>query len=973
MASREEKFLSRHVGPRPEQQEQMLAALGLRSLDELLEKAVPGSILLDADAPSLLPQPVGEDAALAELRALAGKNRLRRPLLGQGYYGTRTPHVIVRNVIENPAWYTAYTPYQPEISQGRLEALLNFQTMVSDLTALPVANSSLLDEATAAAEAMLLARRAARGNKSARFLLDSDVFPATEAVMRARAEAVGIELVSADLSDPETLSRELAAGAFGVLVQYPAASGRIWDPAPAIAAAHEAGAQAVVAADLLALTLLRAPGELGADIAVGSTQRFGVPLGYGGPHAGYMSVRSGLERQIPGRLVGVSRDAEGRDALRLALQTREQHIRRDKATSNICTAQVLLAVVASMYAVYHGPEGLRGIARGVAERTVLLAELLRLGGCEPLHANFFDTLRVSVPGRADELVAVAADAGYLLLRVSDDEVGISLDETVTEAEVRELAELIVSLGEVDALSDTEQAPETYLAWADELNRESDFLTHPVFNSYRSETAMMRYLRRLSDMDFALDRGMIPLGSCTMKLNAAVEMNALTWPEFSGLHPLAPAEDAAGYRELTRQLESWLADVTGYDTVSLQPNAGSQGEYAGLLAIRAYHRERGDKQRDVCLVPASAHGTNAASAVLAGLRVVVVASDAQGNIDVDDLRAKLEKHGSELAAIMITYPSTHGVYEERVREVCELVHAAGGQVYVDGANLNALLEVARPGEFGGDVSHLNLHKTFCIPHGGGGPGVGPVAAKAHLAPYLPGHPAAADATHPLAGGGEVVHGGAPVAQAAYGSASVLPIPWMYVRMMGADGLRYATASAVLAANYVAHRLSERFEILYRGANSLVAHECIVDLREWSKRTHISVDDVAKRLIDYGFHAPTMSFPVAGTLMVEPTESEDLAELDRFCDAMLAIADEAEKVAAGEWPVDDNPLVNAPHTARCAVAGEWSHPYTREEAVYPAGEGAVRGKYWPPVRRVDNAYGDRNLACSCPSPEAFAESE
>ncbi|WP_141740575.1 aminomethyl-transferring glycine dehydrogenase [Dermabacter sp. HMSC06F07] len=976
-------FVRRHVGTASEDQKRMLEALGLDSLGALLEKAVPGTILLDEGLDSLLPEGASEAEALEELRALAKKNTVKRSLIGHGYYGTYTPSVIQRNILENPAWYTAYTPYQPEISQGRLEALLNYQTMIGDLTGLEIANSSMLDEATAAAEAMLLARRAARGNKSNVFLVDTDVLPSTRAVLGGRAEAVGIELKDVDFANDGAPSGEY----FGALVQYPGASGRVWDPRDVIAAVQANKAKAIVAADLLALTLLASPGELGADVAVGNSQRFGVPLGFGGPHAGYMAVSKGLERQIPGRLVGISLDAEGNPAYRLALQTREQHIRREKATSNICTAQVLLAVMASMYAVYHGPEGLKQIASEVAGRTAALAAWLTSNGFQLKHETFFDTLEVTVNGKAEDVAQAFDDRGILVAHPDADTVHVSLDETVTPSALSEIIEVFSEfspshVGDV-AFDDWAQPGET---WG-ELARTSSFLEAPVFNSFRSETAMMRYLRRLADKDYALDRGMIPLGSCTMKLNAATEMAAVTWPEFNAIHPSAPASDVQGYVELITQLETWLADVTGYDTVSLQPNAGSQGEYAGLLAIRAYHASRGESARTVCLVPSSAHGTNAASAVLAGLRVVVVASDANGNVDLDDLKQKIKDHADELACIMITYPSTHGVYESEVRTITQLVHDAGGQVYVDGANLNALLEVAKPGEFGGDVSHLNLHKTFCIPHGGGGPGVGPVAAKAHLAPFLPGHPDMQNAEHPVIGGADRAHGGAPVSQAPYGSPSILPIPWTYIRLMGAKGLRHATASAVLAANYMAKRLSEKFEILYRGENGLVAHECIVDLRPFTDRTGITVDDVAKRLIDYGFHAPTMSFPVAGTLMIEPTESEDLWEIERFILAMHRIADEAEKVVSGEWPKDDNPLVNAPHTAYSVAREDWDHPYSRDEAVYPGVNAAseagydpdfhmtkqmqYQAKYWPPVRRIDQAYGDRNLVCSCQPLDAYEQ--
>ena len=965
-----DSFVRRHVGADADAQTHMLTTLGLDSLQELLEKAVPGTILLDEDAAGALPAGVSEPAALAELRGLADRNTVRRSLIGLGYYGTHTPAVIQRNVLENPAWYTAYTPYQPEISQGRLEALLTFQTMICDLTGMDVSNASTLDEATSAAEALMLALRQAR-RKAPVFLVDADALPTTKDVLAGRAAGLGIELREVDFRVDGAPEGDY----FGALIQYPGASGRVWDPSDVIAKVKESGAVAIVSADLLALTMLKSPGSLGADVTVGTSQRFGIPLGFGGPHAGFVAVRKGLERQLPGRLVAVSKDADGDPAYRLALQTREQHIRREKATSSITTAQVLLAVMAAMYAVYHGADGLTRIGRQVADRTATLAAHLRATGFELVTESFFDTLEVRATGRADEIVAAFADAGMLVRAIDADVVHLSLDETVTEEDVRSIAAVFGAFAEKPGAG--LEHVEAGAGWGD-LVRDTPFLEHPVFGSFHSETEMMRYLRRLADRDFALDRGMIPLGSCTMKLNAATEMAGITWNEFNGPHPFAPKEDVDGFLALITQLEQWLIELTGYDTVSLQPNAGSQGEYAGLLAIRAYHTSRGEAERDVCLVPSSAHGTNAASAVNAGLRVVVVASDEHGNIDLDDLKQKIKDHGDELAAIMITYPSTHGVYEEEVRTVCQLVHDAGGQVYVDGANLNALLEVARPGEFGGDVSHLNLHKTFCIPHGGGGPGVGPVAAKAHLAPFLPGHPLIQQPEHPLAGGGTVVHGGAPVAQAPYGSASILPISWTYIRLMGPEGLRHATASAVLAANYVAKRLSESFEILYTGENGLVAHECIVDLRPFTARTGITVDDVAKRLVDYGFHAPTMSFPVAGTLMVEPTESEDLTELDRFVDAMLMIAKEAEEVVAGAWPKDDNPLVNAPHTARSVIRDEWTHPYSREIAAYPgvhasadAENGSdgkrlhtseamrIQAKYWPSVRRIEQAWGDRNL--------------
>ncbi|GLZ34687.1 glycine dehydrogenase (decarboxylating) [Lentzea sp. NBRC 105346] len=946
-------FADRHVGPRPAELARILDVIGVGSLEELAQRAVPESIR-ERDLVLDLPVPATEAEALAELRELASQNRPMTQMIGLGYYDTVTPGVILRNVLESPAWYTAYTPYQPEISQGRLEALLNFQTMVGDLTGLPVANASMLDESTAAAEAMTLVRRAGR-SKSNKFVVDADTLPQTLAVIETRAEPLGIEIVVADLSQGiEGLG--LGGDFFGVLLSYPGDSGVVRDHSGVIEEIHKAGAQAVVAADLLALTLLRPPGEIGADVVVGTTQRFGVPIGFGGPHAGYMAVRSGLERQLPGRLVGVSVDADGSLAYRLALQTREQHIRREKATSNICTAQVLLAVIASMYAVYHGPEGLRAIATRTHRMATVLATGLCEAGIEVVHGEFFDTVRVSVPGQAAVIVEKARGLGINLRLVSSDVVAIACDEKTTRADIKKVWEAFgVTGSDVDAI-DADTADGIPL----DLRRTSDYLTHPVFHAHRSETALLRYLRALSDKDVALDRSMIPLGSCTMKLNATAEMEAITWPEFSGLHPFAPVEDAAGLLKIVDDLEKWLAEVTGYDAVSLQPNAGSQGEFAGLLAIRAYHRSRGEDARDICLIPSSAHGTNAASAVMAGMRVVVVRCDDKGNIDLGHLRETVAAHQDDLAAIMITYPSTHGVYEDTVREVCGLVHDAGGQVYVDGANLNALIGLAQYGKFGSDVSHLNLHKTFCIPHGGGGPGVGPIGVRSHLAPFLPNHP-----LQPTAG---PASGVGPISAAPWGSASILPISWAYVRMMGGDGLRRATLTAVASANYIARRLDEHYPVLYTGEGGFVAHECILDLRPITKATGVTVDDVAKRLADYGLHAPTMSFPVAGTLMVEPTESEDLAEIDRFIDAMIAIKREIDRVGSGEWPVEDNPLRNAPHTAACVTVGEWNHPYTREEAVYPAGTSAP--KIWPPVRRIDGAKGDRNLVCSCPPLDAYS---
>jgi glycine dehydrogenase len=935
-------FVRRHVGTSDEEQRQMLDVLGYASLDDLIDVAVPGSVRSLAEAH--LPPAASEAEVLRELSQLAAQNVVAEPMIGLGYYGTLTPGVVRRNILESPAWYTAYTPYQPEISQGRLEALLNFQTMVADLTGLPTANASLLDESTAVVEAVILMRRRAKG-QARRVVVDADCFPQTIAVLETRLEPLGIELVQWDLSAglPE-------GDFFGVVEHYPGCSGALRDYAAVTAEAHERGALVSVTTDLLALTLLTPPGEWGADVVVGSSQRFGVPLWYGGPHAGFMAVRSGLERDLPGRLVGVSVDAEGRPAFRLSLQTREQHIRREKATSNICTAQVLLAVVASMYAVYHGPDGLRAIARDIHRKATTLADGLRAGGIDVVHAEFFDTLVTRVPDGAAAVVERAAIGGVQLRLIDQDHVGIACAETTTLAH---LAVVLDAFG-VDPVIDGD-ADE---ALPDALVRRSDFMMHPVFAAHRSETSMLRYLRSLSDRDFALDRGMIPLGSCTMKLNATTEMEPISLPGFANLHPFAPGESAAGYRRLVEDLEGWLADLTGYAKVSVQPNAGSQGELAGLLAIRSYHRANGQPERDLCLIPSSAHGTNAASAVMVGMRVVVVAALQDGTVDLADLRAKCEAHADELAAIMVTYPSTHGVYEAGITEMCAVVHEFGGQVYIDGANLNALLGLAQPGVFGGDVSHLNLHKTFCIPHGGGGPGVGPVAVAEHLVPFLPSHP-----LHPSAAQREGI---GPVSAAPYGSAGILPISWAYVRLLGADGLTHATKSAVLAANYVAARLASSFPILYTGSGGLVAHECILDLRGLTKETGVTVDDVAKRLIDYGFHAPTVSFPVAGTLMVEPTESENRAELDRFCHAMIAIRAEIDQVASGRWEVEASPLRGAPHTA-AALVGAWDRAYERKEGAFPAGESA--SKYWPPVARINQAYGDRNLMCTCPPPEAF----
>ena len=955
MSEREFTFVDRHIGPDRNAVEHMLSALGFPTLDAFTSEVVPEVIAWTDDLQ--LPTALDEFAVLAELRQIAARNTVKTSMIGLGYSDTHTPSVIRRNVLENPAWYTAYTPYQPEISQGRLEALLNFQTMIEDLTALPVAGSSLLDEPTAAAEAMALAVR--QGPKTVqRFLIDVDTHPQTLAVLKTRAEPMGIDLVHANLQDP------WPAGPWsGVLVSYPGSSGQIPELGALIDQAHAEGALAVVATDLLSLTLLTPPGELGADIVVGSAQRFGVPMGFGGPHAGFMSVRAGLERSLPGRLVGVSLDADGNPAYRLALQTREQHIRREKATSNICTAQVLLAIISAMYASYHGPVGLTAIAQRVHRTAMTLRAGLSALGAGTSDSPIFDTVQWTVPGKAAQMRDAVAAAGINIRLVDDDTVSASTDEVTNGKHVEIIWEATAGCLGVENALDFSRVESGVGSFA---NRTTPFLQHPVFNTHHSETSMMRYLRKLADRDIALDRAMIPLGSCTMKLNAATEMESITWPEFAGLHPFAPIGDAAGYVEMIQSLERYLAEITGYDQVSVQPNAGSQGEFAGLLAIRAFHLAHGDLQRNVCLIPSSAHGTNAASAVMAGMRVVVVKCDELGNVDLEDLKLRIAEHGPQLSALMITYPSTHGVFETAVAEICALVHDAGGQVYVDGANLNALVGLAKPGRFGADVSHLNLHKTFCIPHGGGGPGVGPVAVREHLAPYLPSHPLRPEAG-PL-GRGHRDGGVGPVSGAPWGSAGILPIPWAYIRLMGADGLKRATQVAILSANYIARRLHEHYPVLYTGSTGLVAHECILDVRPITASTGVSVDDIAKRLMDYGFHAPTMSFPVAGTLMIEPTESEDLSEVDRFIDAMIAIRAEIDQVAAGTWPLEDSPLRNAPHTADCVV-GEWTHSYPARVGAFPTGS-ANADKYWPPVRRIDGAYGDRNLVCSCPSPAELA---
>ena len=986
-------FADRHIGiAAPDDRRAMLDALGYASLGSLVDAAVPARIRSAAALD--LPPARSEEQILAELRRLADRNVVKTQLIGQGFSDTHTPPVIRRNVLESPAWYTAYTPYQPEISQGRLEALLNFQTMVADLTGLPVANASMLDESSAAAEAVLLMRRANKAAADAKTVIDANLFPQTIAVIRGRAEALGFEVEVADLS------AGLPDGAVsGIVLQQPGDDGAVVDHAATIAAAKDRGAMVTVIADLLALTLIVPPGEQGADIAVGNTQRFGVPLFYGGPHAAYLAVRAGLERSMPGRLVGVSKDQEGRPAYRLALQTREQHIRREKATSNICTAQALLAITASMYAVYHGPEGLRGIAARTHAHARTLVASLTAAGVELARDAFFDTVRARVEGRAAAIVEAAAEAGYNLRLVDADTVSVSFDETTTAGDVAAVAAVFgastpstgsgaetesspesgtessaASGTESSPASGTESSPEPVeggeagsYAFDPALVRTSDYLTHPIFNSIRSETQMLRYLRRLSDRDLALDRTMIPLGSCTMKLNSTAEMAAISWPEFAGIHPYAPADQTAGWRELIRRLEDWLIEITGYDGISLQPNAGSQGEYAGLLAIRRYHLANGHAERDICLIPASAHGTNAASAVLAGLRVVVVKNTPDGHIDMADLEAKIAEHAGDLAAIMITYPSTYGVYDVDVREVCDKVHAAGGQVYIDGANMNALVGLAKPGEFGGDVSHLNLHKTFAIPHGGGGPGVGPVAVAEHLVPYLPGDPVAGGASGASISASE---GGVPVVATLFGSAGVLPISYAYVAMMGADGLTRATESALLSANYVAARLRDHFPVLFTGNRGLVAHECILDLRELTAASGVTAEDVAKRLIDFGFHAPTLAFPVAGTLMVEPTESEDLAEIERFIEAMIAIRAEIDAVVDGTWSLAESPLRNAPHPADVVVSDSWDRAYSREQGAFPV-ERLRIDKYFPPVSRIDGAFGDRNLVCACPPIEAFQE--
>ncbi|MBP8885141.1 MAG: aminomethyl-transferring glycine dehydrogenase [Pseudomonas sp.] len=941
------EFIARHIGPRDADTAAMLQLLGYDSVDALTNAVIPESI----KGTSILGEQPGlsEADALAKIKAIAAKNQQFKNYIGQGYYGTHTPSPILRNLLENPAWYTAYTPYQPEISQGRLEALLNFQTLISDLTGMQIANASLLDEATAAAEAMTFCKRLSKNKAANTFFVSQHCHPQTLDVLRTRAEPLGIDI---EVGDEAAITD--ASAYFGALLQYPASNGDIFDYRALVERFHAANALVAVAADLLALTLLTPPGEFGADVALGSAQRFGVPLGFGGPHAAYFATRDAFKRDMPGRLVGMSVDRFGKPALRLAMQTREQHIRREKATSNICTAQVLLANIASMYAVYHGPKGLTAIAQRVHSFTAILALGLTKLGHSVEQQHFFDTLSIKTGAKTAELHAKARAAGINLREIDAERLGLSLDETTDQAAVEALLNLFAADQAAPAVS--ELAAQIASRLPEGLLRQSAILQHEVFNRYHSETELMRYLRKLADKDLALDRSMIPLGSCTMKLNAASEMIPVTWPEFGNLHPFAPVEQAAGYTQLTTELEAMLCAATGYDAVSLQPNAGSQGEYAGLLAIRAYHLSRGDDQRDICLIPQSAHGTNPATASMAGMRVVVTACDARGNVDIADLKAKAEEHKDRLAAIMITYPSTHGVFEEGIREICQIIHDNGGQVYIDGANMNAMVGLCAPGQFGGDVSHLNLHKTFCIPHGGGGPGVGPIGVKSHLAPFLPGH-------------AHMARKEGAVSAAPFGSASILPITWMYITMMGGNGLKRASQMAILNANYIARRLEEHYPVLYSGEGGLVAHECILDIRPLKDSSGISVDDVAKRLIDFGFHAPTMSFPVAGTLMIEPTESESKEELDRFCDAMIAIREEIRAVEQGRLDKDDNPLKNAPHTA-LELVGEWNHAYSREQAVYPLAT-LIEAKYWPPVGRVDNVYGDRNLVCACPSIEAYQD--
>ncbi|MBI3231125.1 MAG: aminomethyl-transferring glycine dehydrogenase [Burkholderiales bacterium] len=950
-------FVARHIGPSPSEQHAMLETLGYSSRADLISAIVPAGIRRKDKLPlGEFTLPLPEQAALARLKQIASKNKVLKSMIGQGYYNTHTPGVILRNIFENPAWYTAYTPYQPEISQGRLEAILNFQQMITDMTGMGIANASMLDEGTAAAEAMTLVQRMGK-SKSNTFLLADDVLPQTQEVIKTRAKPLGIEVKVFPAADSEKVAKETAC--FGMLLQYPGVYGDVRNYRATVEALHANEGLAVVAADLLALTILAAPGEWGADVVVGNSQRFGVPMGFGGPHAGYLATRDEFKRSMPGRLVGVTVDAQGNPAYRLALQTREQHIRREKATSNICTAQVLLAVIASMYAVYHGPQGLRRIAERVHRYTSVLAASLQGLGYELVNSTYFDTLTIKTR-KAEKLHALAVAHGINLRRIDNGHIGIALDETTSREDIALLWSIFAQgIKPVPKAPDFDKlAAKVKEGYSQDLGRNSAYLTHPVFNRYHAEHEMLRYLRSLADKDLALDRTMIPLGSCTMKLNATSEMIPVTWPEFSTMHPFAPEDQTEGYREMAAQLEAMLCALTGYAAISLQPNAGSQGEYAGLLVIQAYHASRGEAHRNICLIPSSAHGTNPASASMVDMQVVVVACDENGNIDLNDLRAKAEKHSANLACVMVTYPSTHGVFEEGIQELCKIVHKHGGQVYIDGANMNALVGVAAPGKFGGDVSHLNLHKTFCIPHGGGGPGVGPIGVGAHLAKFLPNHYSSGYQRDGAEGSGISAVSAAP-----FGSASILPISWMYIAMMGAAGLTAATENAILAANYIARRLSPHFPVLYSGHHGLVAHECILDLRPLQNATGISNEDVAKRLMDYGFHAPTMSFPVPGTLMIEPTESESKAELDRFIDAMIAIRHEIAKVESGEFDRQDNPLKFAPHTAQVVTADVWERKYSREVAAYPVAS-LRRQKYWPPVGRADNVYGDRNLICGCP---------
>ncbi len=948
------EFIHRHIGPNAAQTSNMLATLGLASVEELISKTVPGSIRMETTR--ALQPACNEHQALAELKQLAQKNQVLKSYIGLGYHDTYTPPVILRNVLENPGWYTAYTPYQPEIAQGRLEGLLNFQQMVMDLTGMEMANASMLDEGTAAAEAMAMCKRLAKKNRSNTFFVAKDVHPQTLAVVKTRAEHFGFDI---HLGDAAELTN---ADYFGVLLQYPGTTGEVQDLAPLIEIAHTKDALVTVAADIMSLVMLESPGSMGADIVLGTNQRFGIPMGFGGPHAAFFAFHEKFKRSAPGRIIGVSIDARGKQALRMAMQTREQHIRREKANSNICTSQVLLAVMSVFYAMYHGPEGLKRIAGRIHLLTKMLAEGLKAQGVKITHAHYFDTLTVDVGDSQKALYQRALDKGINLRLVGLGALSISLNETTTSQDVLELLAIFAGGEHPQDLDTLESRAQQQLAIPAQVVRKTEFLTHPVFSQYHSETEMLRYLKRLESRDIALNHAMIPLGSCTMKLNATAEMIPVTWPEFGRMHPFAPLEQAQGYSELFEQLQDMLKACTGYDAISLQPNAGSQGEYAGLLAIKKYFESTGQQHRNICLIPSSAHGTNPASAQMAGMKVVVVGCDANGNVDTADLQARIEQYGETVAAIMITYPSTHGVFEENVREICSLVHGVGGQVYIDGANMNALVGLAAPGEFGGDVSHLNLHKTFCIPHGGGGPGMGPIGVKSHLAPFLPSHP-----LQPVPG--TAAESGT-ISAAPWGSASILPISWMYIRMMGAEGVRNATEYAILNANYIAKRLNEHYPVLYTGRNGFVAHECLLDLRPLKEASGITEEDIAKRLMDFGFHAPTMSFPVAGTLMIEPTESESQEELDRFCDAMIAIREEAARVESGEYPADNNPLVKAPHTVDDVMDTEWTRPYTREQAARPLPY-LKDHKVWPSVNRIDNVYGDRNLICSCPSTEAYQD--